>query len=135
MWGKALIVSVCSVMLGGLLLPAGASAHVLTSRAAINQLSPYVQRVLNDRARGYVGGLKRCQAGAPHLQACIVSYDTAATRADEQAKQAAWVCPVPPRTPCGPRRPKRIAPWACVEHIQASYRAHSQLSGLPTGRF
>jgi hypothetical protein len=126
MRGRALIFSICGAMLGVFLLPAGASAHDLKASSALGALTPYVSRVLSDPQRGYTNALKSCRrGGGGHLQDCTVSYDNAQTRADEAARQAAWVCPVPPRTPCGPRRPKRLAPWACVESLQAYHKAHT----------
>ncbi len=119
-----------SVVLAGLLFTGTASAHDLTARSALNALTPYVQRVLADPTLPFIAALKSCRRGAGgHLQACTVSYDSAETRAAEAQRQTEWVCPVPPRTPCGPRRPKRLAPYACVEHIQAYYKSHPLIGG------
>ena len=127
----ALISSIGIATLCALVFASTASAHSLTARDALDKLRPYVQRVVDDPTTPYTQAHRTCTPGVPHRVGCTIGYDTPQTRADEDARQAAWVCPVPPRTPCGPRRPKRIAPWACVEEIQVYSKPHS---GIATTR-
>ena len=108
-----------------LVFAGAASAHELKPAEAVASLKPYVQGVLNDPQVPFVFANISCSPGVPHLKTCTVSYDTQQTRAEEARRQAEWVCtrvPGPVQPPCGPRRPKRIAPWACTEQILTYHR-------------
>lgn len=115
-----------AAMAAVLVFPGAASADVLSLSEARARVLRHAQATVDHPRTPFVYGFVTCSGTANHEKACTVTYDTATTRAEEARRQAAWVCPVPPRTPCGPRRPRRLAPWACTERMTAYYNPYTR---------
>ena len=136
--GRARIGFAVAAMTIVLVLPGAASANDLTGSEAAGKIRPYVQRVVDDPRTPFTHYRFSCPFLYPHQRKCTVNYDTPQTRADEDAKQAAWVCPRlpgPVQPPCAPRRPSRIAPWACTEQLLAYHKPHSHGPFAPFGPY
>jgi hypothetical protein len=118
--------------------PSGASAYDLSAQDAVAKTKAYAQRVVDDPRTPFSYYRLSCPYLFPHQRKCTVNYDTPQTRADEAARQAAWVCPRlpgPVQPPCGPRRPSRLAPWACTELLLSYLKPHSHSVFAPFGPY